>query len=85
MEKSEACGSLGMWWNSIKRMKAPISGRGHMQIRAMNHVTLVKIDVMGSVNFVKLVMTGSPRVRNEKRPNVGRRQMGRRMWIGATG
>ena len=59
MEKSEECGSLGMWWDSRKRKKAPTAwgadpSTGHMNINAMNHVKFLKIDVMGSINFVKI-------------------------------
>ena len=56
---------------------------GHMKINAMNHVKFVKDDATGSVKYVKVDATGSSRVRNEKRANVWRRQVRRRMRIGA--
>ena len=79
MEKSEECGS----WEADP-------GTGHMKMNAMNYakivkihvtgsVTYVKIDVTGSLKFSKMVMTASSRVRSERRANVWRRQMGRRM------
>ena len=40
---------------------------GHMHINAMNHVKFVKIGVMGSLKFVKLLMTSWSRVRYERR------------------
>ena len=68
---------------------------GHMQINAMNNVKFVKayvmgsvkfvkIDVMGSLKIVKIVKTGSSDVRSKRRANIRKRQMGRRMRIGAT-
>ena len=100
MAKSEGCGSLGIWWNSRKRKKAPAAqgvdpSTGHVKINAKNHVKFAeddatgsvkfaKIDVMYSVRFVKIVVTVSSRVRSERRSNVWRRQKGRRMPIGAT-
>ena len=87
-EKSEECGSLGMWWNSRKRKKAPAArgadpSTGYVKIDATNELKFVKIDVMGSVKLVKLVMTASSRVRSARRANVWRKLMGRRRRIGA--
>ena len=82
MEKSEECGSLGMWWNS-RRKKALAAcvadpSTRHMNINAMNHVkivqedatgsvTVVKIDMIGSVKFVKIVFLQSSKRKTCKR------------------
>ena len=47
-----------------------------MKINAKNELKFVKIDVMGSVKLVKLVMTALSRVRSARRANVWRKLMG---------
>ena len=51
-ESEEGCGSLGMWWNSRKRNKAPATRgadpcTGHLKIKLMSHVKIVKISATG--------------------------------------
>ena len=89
-EKLEECGSLGMWWNSTWRKKAPAArsahpSAGHMeflgiscsecrskycadedhsdQLRRKNRED--RRDALG-IKVVKIVMTGSSRVRTTK-------------------
>ena len=80
-EMSEECGSLGYGGDrGGRRRHQPPRGAdpstGHVKINAMNSVKFVMDDATGSVKFVKIVMTGSSRVRSERRANIWRRQKG---------
>ena len=88
---SEECGSLGMWRTRKTAPAAKIAdpNTGHTKINAMNYEKFVKDDTTGPVKLVKIdvvdgfsiIRDGSSRVRSERRANVWRRQMGRRMWL----
>ena len=88
-ESEEDGENLGMWRKSRKRKKALAArgadpSSGHMLINAMDYETCVKDDPTASVKFVEIAMTGSSRVLSERRANVWRRRVGRRIPIGAT-